>query len=66
MIDKVMIEKLRSLPIEQVADALGMGLRWHNAICPSITILIRAFISQPPTIRIIATYVASMGAPSTS
>lgn len=34
MIDKVMIEKLRSLPIEQVADALGMGLRWHNAICP--------------------------------
>ena len=34
MIDKVMIETLRSLPIEQVADALGMGLRWHNAICP--------------------------------
>lgn len=34
MIDKMMIEKLRTLPIEQVADALGMGLRRHNAICP--------------------------------
>ena len=34
MIDKLTIEKLRQLPIEQVADALGMGLRWHNALCP--------------------------------
>lgn len=34
MINKDIIEKLRHLPIEQVADSLGMGLRWHNALCP--------------------------------
>ena len=33
-IESYYIEKLRQLPIEEVADALGMGLRKHNAICP--------------------------------
>ena len=28
------IQRLRSLPIEQVADALGMGVRRHLALCP--------------------------------
>lgn len=28
------IQRLRSLPIEQVADALGMGVRRHVALCP--------------------------------
>ena len=34
MIDKYIIDKLRQLPIEKVADALGMGIRWHQALCP--------------------------------
>jgi len=34
MIEKMYIDRLRLLPIEEVADALGMGIRWHSALCP--------------------------------
>ena len=34
MIEKMYIDRLRQLPIEEVADALGMGIRWHKALCP--------------------------------
>lgn len=34
MIAKEYIDRLRQLPVEEVADALGMGLRWHQALCP--------------------------------
>lgn len=34
MIDKLDIEKLQALPIEQVAEALGMTVTHHKALCP--------------------------------
>ena len=34
MIDKLDIEKLQALPIEQVAEALGLSVTRHKALCP--------------------------------
>ena len=34
MIDQQTIDKLRNLPIERVAERLGMRVRKHKAICP--------------------------------
>ena len=34
MIDQLTIDKLRNLPIEKVAERLGMEVRRHKAICP--------------------------------
>ena len=34
MLSKYDIQKLQDLPIEQVADALGLTVKRHKAICP--------------------------------
>lgn len=52
-IDSNTLSKLRAISILEVADELGMGLRYHNALCISLMIPIRVCISGlPPTLVI--------------